>query len=662
MYVPYFVATAIMSAIYFIIMNLVFSQSVSNLSYGPTITVMFSFGLVVMSFFTVGYMLYINSFLIKRRKKEFGLYGVLGLEKRHVGRVILWENLTLDLSALMVGLVAGCVFGRLVFLLLLKVLDVAPDSTFRLSSWAFCGTVLIFLVIFLISTLYNLFQVQLANPIDLLQGEKKGEKKVRFVLPITIVGVVLLGTAYYLSITSASAAAAVVLFWPAVLMVIAATWCLFTAGSVFCLTLLKNNKRFYYKSSNFVAVSGLLHRLKQNAAGLSNICILSTMVIVTMSICSALFVGQEDILRRQNPNDIEITYRSESEQGAETVVAQTQDAAAEWADYYQVTVTDQQAYDGFYSEVALVDGEIVTKDQQGVFPFDPFEREEWVYQVRVISQAAYNAVCGAQVSLAADEMLWLTNDPVGIQQVAMLGEDLYYIQGIIADTPFTLGKNGERQQCIVMVVADENQCHRLLANLNPTVTPEPGGIWHEVTFLSFNVEGADQACLDFSKALTAAFTVSASQNWGEHGGYQVSDIYASRQDAYALFGGLLFLGAFFTILFLTNTVLIIYFKQISEGFDDRERFEILQKVGMSDREVKKTINKQILIVFFLPLLGALIHTAAASNMMIRMLQAFSMYNISLTMLCVFVTSIIFAVVYALVYRFTARTYYKLVKW
>ncbi|MEG1997003.1 MAG: ABC transporter permease, partial [Clostridiales bacterium] len=270
MYGPYFLAAVIMSAMYFIILNIVFSQSIANMTYGLTMQGMFSCGIVVMSFFTIGYMLYINSFLIKRRKKEFGLYAILGLEKRHVGQIILRENFILNICAVAFGLLVGIILGKLVMVVLLMLLHTAPGSYYQISPMALVVTGLLFGGIFILTTFYNLLQVRMANPVDLMQGEKKGERKLRGVIPFTIAGLLLLLSGYGAAILVNSSAAALVLFWPAVLVVIMATWLLFIVGSNFLLTRLQNNKQFYYQPDNFIAVSGLLHRLRQHAGGLAN--------------------------------------------------------------------------------------------------------------------------------------------------------------------------------------------------------------------------------------------------------------------------------------------------------------------------------------------------------------------------------------------------------
>lgn len=659
MYVPYLIATVIMSAMYFIILNLVFSQSISNMSYGPVMQSMLSFGLVVMSVFVIGYMLYINSFLIKRRKKEFGLYGVLGLEKRHVARVIAWENILLNLPALALGILAGCLFGKLVLMLLLYVLRTAPDSTYELTGGAFITTILIFFAIFVLTTLYNLFQVRLANPVDLLQGEKKGEKKMRGMVPMTILGLLLLGTAYYVAITAESPTVSIALFWPAVIAVIIATWLLFTSGSVFVLNLLRKNKRFYYKPRNFIAVSSLIHRMKQNAAGLANICILSTMVMVTVSACCALFFGQEGILRKEYPDDLKLTYYGDTVAIREQAVDALMDRARSLAEEQNVEIDSLFSFESAGDMIIVQDGRMYFRDQNDQFPAGlDVENMEYYYTLNYISLADYNAATGSTESLAADEILLLTEADIG--RPANLFD--FRVQAVLGGSPFTMGPNGPYDSVIYAVVPDMEAALRLMQAVNPAhVEAETDVDRYFIRSMVLNISGEEADCLLYANQLYQSFNEINSQ-MADAAGYSYWNIFEARNDYYGLYGGLLFLGAFFTILFLTNTVLIIYFKQVSEGMDDRERFEILQKVGMDDREVKKTINRQILIVFFLPLVTALVHIAAATNMITRMLQVFQLYNTGLTFFCILITCLVFSLVYVLVYRFTARTYYKLVKW
>ena len=661
MYIPYAVATVIMSSMFFIITNIVFSKSVSNMSYGGVMQALLIFGIIVMSFFTVIYMLYINSFLIKRRKQEFGLYAVLGLEKRHVGFIILWESIFLNVTTLSFGLLSGVVFGKLAFMLLMKIIKTAPDSVYLLSPLAFLITVLMFSIIFTATTLYNLLQVRLANPAELLVGKKKGEKKVRGVIPLTIFGLILLSAAYYLAVTVKVSGTALALFWPCVILVISATLILFNTGSVFILNSLKSNKKFYYKPKNFIAVSGLTHRLKQNASGLHNICILSTMVLVTVSACCALYFGQEEILKIKNPNDIVISVSDEN-----GITTEDQREALSSVDRlasdYNVKIEDLYSYHFLSEKIIIKDGEFILKDENGnIDTTYDYDYKDY-FDIEIITAETFNAITGEYVNLADNELIFLTNDDIGTLTEFKAGSSTYNIKRIIHGSKFTQGKNSALSGHLFIVVSNNNAANKLINEINPELRAgsEINGIERNITAV-INVNGELEDCSAFSKALPGIYSKALLDNPEGGYGYTLANIFTNREEGYGLYGGLLFIGIFFTLLFLTNTVLIIYFKQISEGFDDRENFRILQKVGMSDEEVKSTINKQILIVFFLPLAVALMHVTFASNMIVRVLEVLMLYNKGLTMLCIAVTSIVFAAAYVCVYRITARSYYRLVR-
>ncbi len=662
MYIPYVIATVIMSSMYFIIINIVFSKSISNMSFGPTMQAMLTFGLVVMSLFTVAYMLYINSFLIKRRKQEFGLYAVLGLEKRHVGKIILWESAMLNTASMGLGFLFGVVFGKLAFMLLLKIVKTAPDSKYVLSPSAFAVTAAIFTGIFVLTTVYNLNQVRLANPVELLSGKRKGEKKVRGAVPLTIIGLILLCTAYTVSITAKIPAAALGLFWPAVILVIIATWMLFTAGSVFLLRALKRNKGYYYQPGNFIAVSGLMHRLKQNASGLYNICILSTMVLVTVSSCCALYFGQEEILSVQNPNDlvISIDYNKNYAQlpnagkAAETIEALARE--------HRITIESVYSYKSLSDNLIIKNGEFIFKNKNGELIAGTEDYNNNYFYVYITTEEEYNTVTGEKEELGSHELLLLTDDDIGSHSQLAVGGTRYAVKNIISGTRFTAGKNSVSQTRLFIVASDDAAALALRAAINPAAGSSSNGRGDCFSFTTvINIKGDSSDCIAYSKAVPERLYDVATDGLDTGSGYSYRNIFTGREQGNGIFGGLLFLGAFFAILFLTNTILIIYFKQISEGFDDRERFVIMQKVGMSDDEVKGTINKQILIIFFLPLATALLHVAAAGNMIIRLLEVFLLFNSGLTIMCIAATSVLFALAYIFVYRFTAKAYYRIVR-
>ncbi|RCX16115.1 putative ABC transport system permease protein [Anaerobacterium chartisolvens] len=663
MYIPYVIATVIMSSMYFIIINIVFSKSISNMSFGPTMQAMLTFGLVVMSLFTIAYMLYINSFLIKRRKQEFGLYAVLGLEKRHVGKIILWESAMLNTASMALGFLFGVVFGKLAFVLLLKIVKTAPNSKYVLSPSAFVVTAVIFAGIFVLTTIYNLNQVRLAKPVELLSGKRKGEKKVRGVVPLTIIGLILLCTAYTVSITAKIPASALLLFWPAVILVIIATWMLFTAGSVFLLRALKRNKGYYYKPGNFIAVSGLMHRLKQNASGLYNICILSTMVLVTVSGCCALYFGQEEILSVQNPNDLVISINYNKNYAKFPNADKARETIDALAREHGVAIESMYTYKSLSDNLIIKNGEFIFKNKNGDISVGTEDYNDNYFYVYITTQEEYNAVTGEKEDLGSHELLLLTDDDIGSHSQLTIQGTTYAVKEIISGTKFTAGKNSVSKTRLFIVASDDAAALELRAVINPSAGSSSNDRGKCFSFTTvINLKGDNSDCAAYSVALSKQLYSAATDGLDTGMGYSYRNIFTNRQQSNGMFGGLLFLGAFFTILFLTNTILIIYFKQISEGFDDRDRFVIMQKVGMSDDEVKSTINKQILIIFFLPLATALLHVAAAGNMIIRLLEAFALFNGGLTIVCISATSVVFALAYIFVYRFTAKAYYRIVRW
>ena len=654
MYLPYAIATAIISAMFFIIINTVFSKSISNLSYGDTMMSTLIFGLVVMALFTFGYMLYLNSFLIKRRKKEFGLYGILGLEKRHVGKIILAENAILNFSSLAAGLLCGTVFGKLIFMLLMVIIRSAPGSTFELSPFAYLLTIFFFGIIFAVTSVYNQLQVRLVNPIDLINGDKKGEKKVRGVIPLTILGAICLGLGYFASFAATGEGMAVGLFWPAVILVIIGTNLLFVSGSQFVLRAVKRNPRQYYKPRNFVSVSALIHRMKQNALGLANICILSTMVLVTVSTVCSLFFGQEKILGAQYPTDyeIDISYSASEPVPDMSSVPETMRALAEEEG---VKIESLYTYNAIRNYIFLSGGELILQtdtENSGIGGLISYDKQCRLY---LISLSDFNAVTGENATLDDNEIFVLTDETVKSQSVTAPNGTVFSIKAVRSDTVFTDCKNSTRQDVVFIVAKDFETC----TQFDDLAEDDYDSVNRILTEINFADDDYEAHIAFADKAGEQIYQIARSQL--SEATYSTRSIDRSRAENYATYGGLFFLGIFFVILFMVNTVLIMYFKQVSEGYEDRERYEIMRKVGMSDEEVKATINRQVLIVFFLPLAVALLHIFAAANILTYLVGAFVMLDRMLTLICIAVTVAVYSVIYVFAFRATAKTYYKIVK-
>ncbi len=545
-YLPYLIATAVMSGVFLLIAGLLFSKGMTNTPSGKTASALFGFGLVVYALFTFFFMLYINSFLIKRRKKEFGLYGILGLDKRHVGRVLVWENTLVIGGGIACGVVIALVFGRLLFLLLMKLIHAVPGSSFSIPPIAYGLMLALFLVVFFVTSVANVIRVHTASPIALLSSEKSGEKDKKGLLPLALLGLLLLGGAYYFAWTTEVPGVALGIFFPLAIAVIIATYLLFLCGSIVVLRLLRMKKSLYYQQNHFVTISGMFHRMRQNARGLATICILSTMLVVTVSGTLSLYLGSGEMIRENYPFDAEV--------------------------YVPKTATQQQIVD-YDAELNRIAGE-------------------------------------NHVTLSANKSKLTYSLPEDAQFAAnnFVREDSEFVEV-------------------------------------PTL------IFYDGRF-RMDISGTDEDCLAFIQTLRDRYGESF---------LSVSDYYTAREDGYAVFGGLLFLGAFFAVLFLAVAVLILYFKQVTEGYEDKERFAILQKVGMDDHQVKRTINTQVLWVFFLPLAATALHMLFASRIMARMLKTFMLYDWGLVLTCICGTLAAFALLYFVIYRVTARTYYRIVR-
>ncbi|MDF2800878.1 MAG: ABC-type antimicrobial peptide transport system, permease component [Anaerocolumna sp.] len=629
------------------VITIMTSDGIKNIPAGESLQSMFMFGIVIMTILIVIFMLYINSFLIKRRKREFGLYGILGLEKRHVGKVIVLENFLISFLSGLLGIISGCIIGKLVFMLIYYSLNVTPDSRYTLSIESFLFTGVLLIVLFLMTSIFNLLQVSLANPVDLLKSQNMGEKRVRFIKIKTISGLGLIIWAYYTALSVSNAITALNKFFIAVLAVIAATYLLFEAGSLFFLNFLKSRKKIYYKTNNFISISGMLHRMKQNAAGLSSICILSTMVLVTVSTCTALYMGQEDILKQMNPSDISINiYKAPNSEKIEEV----EEFIKETALKYKVEFSEVYGYSRYQTVVLQKGSNISTMDDNIYGSIKELEENNhYIKSLEIITQEEYNKVLSKNVSLKEKEIVLLTSMKELGEKGNLNIPGGFQIKEIDRDNKLINKKNLVETEVIYMVVNNNESAMKLYSELSTNAKEE-----HKDGIVIANVSKEGKNIDGFSSELREKGILIDKV-------VRVNSIYTNRNEGYGVYGGLLFLGIFFAIQFLSATVLIIYFKQVSEGYDDSSRFIIMQNVGMDEKEVKRTINKQILLVFFLPLVAALLHVAFARQMIIKLLGVFSMFNTSLTTWCMIITSLGFTLSYIIFYKQTAKVYYKLVK-
>lgn len=635
-YLPYLLTGTLCVAMYYVMQAISLNEGLTQIPGAALMLTIFWLGTVVIGIFCVVLLFYTNSFLIKRRTAEFGLYGVLGMEKRHIALVLLFETLLTAVVCIGLGVGLGALFSKLLFLGLLYAMDISTPLAFSFSVPTAVTCLVLFLCIYGATLLYNLHRIRVSKPVDLLSSRSTGEKEPKGSLLLTVLGVLSLGYGYYTAIAVSDPLNAILLFFLAVLAVILGTFCLFTAGSIALLKFLKKRKAYYYKPEHFISVSGMMYRMKQNAAGLAAICVLFTMVLVTVSTTVCLYAGRDDMIANMYPTDItgSVTLAGGDLQGLHTEIS---DAVTKSGSL----VEKEYLWRDIHATVRVEDDGTV-RTASGEKPADA--------ALEFVPLADYNAAMDQPVSLADGEgLLWTCN---GKQELAALN-----FNGETVRVKGYLDEFGPLQDIgsyydpsvpfYMLVVPDEATALRLYTALTGQTTEFVSAS------LYLNVSGSpDQQ----ARACEGLFEYTS-----EAYHFRVTSRAETVKNWNLLYGSFLFLGIYLGCLFMMATVLIIYYKQLSEGYDDHDRFVILQQVGMSQKEVRSTINKQVLLVFFLPLGMALIHMLFAFNIIANMLVVFSMTNRGLFALCCAVIFLLFGLVYLLVYRLTSHTYYKLVK-
>lgn len=639
-YIPYILTCIFMVAMYYIISSLARNPGIKDLLGGDTVEYTLVLGGWVVAIFAAIFLFYTNSFLMKRRKKEFGLLNILGMEKKHLSRVIGYETLYIAGISLAFGILLGIVLDKCMFLLILKVLDAPVSLGFYVSFESMLLAGILFAAIFLLIFLNSLRQIRLSSPIELLRGSSVGEKEPKTKWIMAILGVLCLSGGYYLAVTTQNPLTAVSLFFLAVLLVVAGTYFLFMAGSIAFLKLLRKKKSYYYKAKHFISVSGLIYRMKQNAVGLANICILSTMVLVMVASTSSMMLGMEDIINTRYPYDITVYARAETQAQREAVDA----AANRLLEAYGAQKTAEQAYTYLnFSAVREGDTFLVGGEED----LTALERLNNLFFIPVED---YNRLTGDNAQLAEGEILLYSNRDAYEPDTLTVFDRTYRIVG----RPDNFLGNGVMEADIVssrfIVVRDVEE----IVELNDLQQQAYGKNASEFRYFY----GFD---LDIPEEQQRAFYAELKDSLNGQNLLGTLDSRAdSRQSFHSLYGGLFFIGIFLGLLFIVATILIIYYKQISEGYDDRERYVIMQKVGMGQAEVKRSIHSQILTVFFLPLITAGVHTAFAFPVISKILALLSMSNTTLFALCTVGCFLVFALLYSLIYALTARAYYRIV--
>ncbi len=656
-YTPYLLTCIGMVMMYYIVSFLSVNRQVMSMNGGETIQYMLMLGCGVIGVFSVMFLFYTNSFLMRRRKKEFGLYNILGMGKRNLAKILLRETLIIAAISLSIGLFCGILLSKVAELWMLKILAMDVIFSFQIEWNAVSQTFWLFGVIFLLILANSLRQIHLTNPIELLHSETVGEKPPKANWILAIIGVALLAGAYLLAVTIEDPISALIWFFVAVIMVIIATYLLFIAGSVSFCKLLQKNKKYYYKTHHFISVSSMTYRMKRNGAGLASICILCTMVLVMVSSTTCLYIGMEDSLRARYPRNINLDMTFDSlEKMNEGTADQIRQASEETAAQYGQDLSRVLNY-RVAGLVGCIMGNQIFLDESSLTEFD-WNGYSNVWQVFIVPLEDYNRLMGQNETLEKGEALVYTTKGTGYGEdtISIGNGEALRVKKEVDD----FADNGvDAMQMIpsiyIFVPDFETVAAPLLGEKNIT-TGTVSLHW----FYGFDLSCEEEEQIAIAEELRNYLRQMELENGADWLSASLESVAENRSAFYGLYGGLFFLGVLLGIVFLFAAVLIMYYKQISEGYEDQSRFEIMQKVGMNKREIKKSINSQILTVFFLPLLAAGVHLCFAFPLIYRLLALFNLTNLLLLILVTAVCYLIFALFYVAIYRVTSYAYYSIV--
>lgn len=651
LYLPYILTCVGMIAMFYIVAFLSKDESMLAVTGGEQIQGILVFGTYVLGIFSLLILFYTNSFLIRRRKKEFGLYNILGMDKINLSRVLFWENAVIFCISMVSGLACGLLFSKFAQLLMVNILTAGTDFSLSVSPDSISTAFLWFAVIFVLIFLNALRQIHMTNPADLLKSESTGEKPPKANWAIAALGALILAGAYIIAVTITNPTAAIFMYFVAVIMVILATYMLFISGSVALCKALQKNKHYYYKTNHFISVSTMAYRMKRNGAGLASICILSTMVLVMISCTVCLYTGMDDSLRTRYPRDLVIDITAAQDGSIdESIINSANDSFDSTVKENAVTPLNKISYrlSDFSANVSGNDFEIVTN---GFY-------NSSAYNVLIVPLEDYNRLMGKNETLGENEAIAYTTklsdydeSTININGTGELTITKYvddYI-GYGIDISFV-------NDSIYLFVPNYDEYIARFADIT-----EPNG---NKVMSSHYIIGSDFDCeTETLYDLTEAFDESIGANTtltSASCGFSIESIAGSLEMFMGLYGGLFFLGILLGIVFVFAAVLIMYYKQISEGYEDRSRFDIMKKVGMTEKEIKKSINSQVLTVFFAPLVMAGIHLAFNFPLINRTITLLGFTNPALLLGTTVACFSVFAVLYVIVYRITSSSYFNIV--
>lgn len=660
-YLPYILTCIGMVMMFYIIHYLAAMPTLKEMPGGDSMTMVLGFGFWVIALFAVIFLFYTNSFLMRRRQKEFGLYNMLGMGKHHLSILLLWENGILFSISMVGGLLSGILLSKLAELFMIMLMGGEATYTLRIDPEAFRDTWTIFIPVFALIFVKGLIQIRRSSAVNLVKSDTVGEKPPRANYVLGIAGILILAGAYYIALSIKSPLIAMAWFFLAVCMVIVATYLLFISGSVMLCRLLQKNKRYYYKPNHFVSVSSMVYRMKRNGAGLASICILCTMVLVIMMGAGSLYVGQEESLNTRYPHEFaaSVDFLTEGE---------TKRYSEEKADYFYAQVDEVlNSYDVTPENAEQVLSTTATgmlKD--GALILDPStvdaantETMEYVTQIYLIPLSAYNQCMGTDKTLNSGEVfLHCVRRTYDAPVITLSDGTVLTVKEHLTDM---MGSGEAAMQIIPSMFIVTDDIEAVMESFNKELGSMSGEYKCrlEVSY-SFDADLSEEQQMELGEAIRERVRELDYTGDGGFYSYNVECKAEERADFYGLFGGIFFLGIFLSILFLAATVLIIYYKQVTEGYEDEARFEIMRKVGMTAKDIRKSINSQMLTVFFLPLVTAAVHTAFAFPIVQKLLAIFNLRNTALSLMVTGVAIVIFGIFYGVIYKITSNAYYSIV--
>lgn len=645
-YYPYLLTSSFTVMMFYLIHSLSMNPGFVNEKVGATmLPFILELGTYIVIIFAFIFLFYVNSFMMKRRKKEFALYNILGMEKKHVMLILLHETLFMIVFSLILGVLFGIVFSQLMFLCLVKLLKLKTELTFLVPMSSIMMTLKIFLPIFILSYVFNVLQIQLSKPIELLRSGQAGEKEPKVKWLFTIVGFLCLGSGYYIAQSIEDPLNAMIWFFVAVILVIVGTYGVFTSGSIMILKMLKKNKKYYYQTNHFTSVSQMLYRMKQNAVGLASICILCTCILVMLSSTVSLYLSVKDSANLFLPQDVALYVSDEKNIMTYKQLDNLYQKVSDQFEKEDIEVKNYVLKRVFNEAVNYKNGQFIIGQGSDAYNFT---------MISAMSVDDYNRAYHKNVELKDNHIL-LYDNFLEEKQTLRLNHQDFIVEERIDDLYLTGGPGIYPEDQVATIVFSNEDVLNSVMNVN-------SGTMHAYTM---SLDYVDENDAQRGNEIIQDTYLNYLRNHKELQEYGYSygiDTKLEIQQTYLdMFGSLFFLGIFLGILFLMAAILIMYYKQLSEGYEDQKRFEIMQNVGMSQKEVKQTIRSQVLIFFFLPLVVAVMHMAFAFKLIVKMFSGIVLSEMQLFVWCTVIAVIILTIIYSIIYFFTARTYYKIVQ-